>query len=86
MLYRLIQNPVDKVERKDLGLFDSPAGAKVRIQNEGFSILYEEEDSSHPGCWDIAATKPGAEITINGRRRRLEGASTLDLFAIEKED
>ena len=83
MQYRLIQNPVDKVSRRELGAFDSPEGAKVRIRNEGFEILFAEEDAAHPGCWDIAATKPGAEIEIAGKRRRLEGAHTLELFSIE---
>ena len=86
MLYRLIRNPVDRIARSDLGTFDTVNAARAHIGALGYDELLAEEDSVHPGCWDIAATKPGAEITINGRRRRLEGGSTLELFAIERED
>lgn len=85
MTYRLTYTPDSIISRKALGDFETVEAAKAVIAEKGFKILFEEHDDDHPGCWDIAATKPGvAHITIGGKVRRIEGAQTLELFAIEK--
>lgn len=84
MTYRLIHTPDGPCSSRMVGTYETPDLARAAIFEKGFSILFEEHDADHPGCWDIAATKPGvATVMFGNKRRRIEGAQTLELFAIE---
>lgn len=84
MTYQLTHTPDGPATRRTIGTYETPELARTVIAERGYEILFEEHDDSHPGCWDIAATKPGvAHVMFGGKRRRIEGAHTLELFAIE---
>lgn len=84
MTYQLAHIPDGPATRRTIGTYATPDLARTVIAERGYEILLEEHDDANPGCWDIAATKPGvATVMFGGKPRRIEGAHTLELFAIE---